>query len=132
MLRILNTFPVARLIGETTRHSVARLIGETTRHLWTRIKEHLEADKKSHIFTHLVNNETCKALSTENCFEIIDSASTSLRLKLKEPMYIIWKKSSPSKQQKHVSTSTTVYPSFKFFHFTLSFPVIPYSVLLSF
>ena len=51
-------------------------IGETTRHLSTRIKEHLETDKKSHIFAHLVNNETCKALSTENCFEIIDCAST--------------------------------------------------------
>ena len=51
-------------------------IGGTTRHLSTRIKEHLETDKKSHIFAHLVNNETCKALSTENCFEIIDSAAT--------------------------------------------------------
>ena len=54
-------------------------IGETTRHLSTRIKEHLETDKKSHIFAHLVNNETCKALSTENCFEIIDSASTPFK-----------------------------------------------------
>ena len=47
-------------------------IGETTCHLSTRITEHLKTDKKSHIFTHLVNNETCKALGTENCFEIID------------------------------------------------------------
>ena len=54
-------------------------IGETTRHLSTRIKEHLETDKKSHIFAHLVNNKTCKALSTENCFEIIDSASTPFK-----------------------------------------------------
>ena len=50
-------------------------IGETTRHLPTRIKEHLETEKKSHIFAHRVNNETCKALSTENCFEITDSTS---------------------------------------------------------
>ena len=54
-------------------------IGETTRHLSTRIKEHLETDKKSHIFAHLVNNKTCKALSTENCFEIIDSASSPFK-----------------------------------------------------
>ena len=54
-------------------------IGETTRHLSTRIKEPLETDKKSHIFAHLVNKETCKALSTENCFEIIDSASTPFK-----------------------------------------------------
>ena len=64
-------------------------IGEITRHLTTRIKEHLETDKMSHIFAHLVNNETCKALSTENCFEIIDSAATPFRLKLKEAMHII-------------------------------------------
>ena len=51
-------------------------IGQTTRHLSARIKEHLETDKKSHIFIHLVNNENCKALSTENCFEIINSTST--------------------------------------------------------
>ena len=83
-------------------------LGEATRHLSTRIKEHLETDKKSHIFAHLVNNETCKALSTENCFEIIDSASTPFRLKLKEAMHIIWKKLSLNKQQKHVSISIAV------------------------
>ena len=65
-------------------------------------------DKKSHIFPHFLNNETCKALSTENCFEIIDSASTPLKLKLKEAMHIIWKKLSFNKQQKHVSISITV------------------------
>ena len=83
-------------------------ISETTRHLSTRIKEHLETDKKSHIFAHLVNNETCKALSTENCFEIIDSVSTPFKLKLKEAMHIIWKKPSLNKQQKYVNISVTV------------------------
>ena len=67
-------------------------IGQTTRHLSARIKEHLETDKKSHIFAHLAINKTCKALSTENCFEIIDSASTPFKLKLKEAIHIIWKK----------------------------------------
>ena len=83
-------------------------IGETTRHLSTRIKEHLETDKKSHIFAHLVNNETCKAFSTENCFEMIDNASTPFKSKFKEAMHIIWKKPSLNKQQKHVSISITV------------------------
>ena len=64
-------------------------ISETTCHLSTRIKEHLEMDKKSHIFAHLVNNETCKALSTKNFFEIIDSSLLHLNFKLKEAMYII-------------------------------------------
>ena len=83
-------------------------IGETTRHLSKRIKENLETDKKSNIFAHLVNNETCKALSTENCFEIIESVSTPFKLKLKEAMHIIWKDPSLNKQQKHVSISITV------------------------
>ena len=83
-------------------------IGETIRHLSSRIKEHLETDKKSHIFECLVNDETCKAFSTENCFAIIDSAATPFRLKLKEAMHIIWKKPSLNKQQKHVSISITV------------------------
>ena len=72
-------------------------IGDTTCYLSTRIKEHLETDKNSHIFAHVVNNETCKALSTENYFEIIDSASTPFKLKLKEEMHIIWKKPSLNK-----------------------------------
>ena len=83
-------------------------IGETTRHLSTRITEHLEMVKKSHIFSHLVNNENCKALSTENCFKIIDSVSTPFKLKLKETMHITWKKPSLNKQQKHVSISITI------------------------
>ena len=83
-------------------------IGETIRHLSSRIKEHLETNKKSHIFERLVNDETCKAFSTENCFAIIDSAATPFRLKLKEAMHIIWKKPSLNKQQKHVSISITV------------------------
>ena len=83
-------------------------IGETTHHLSTRFKEHLETDKKSHNFANLVNNATYKALSTENCFEIIDSTATPFRLKLKEAMHIIWKKPSLNKQQKHVSISITV------------------------
>ena len=62
--------------------------------LSARIKEHLETDKKSYIFAHFVNNETCKALRTENCFEIIDSASNPFKLKIKKAMHIIWKKPS--------------------------------------
>ena len=68
----------------------------------------METEKKSNIFAHSHNNETYKALSTENCFGIIGSASTPLRLKLKKAMYIISNKPSLNKQQKHVSISITV------------------------
>ena len=74
----------------------------------TKIKEHLETDKKSHIFVHVVNNEIYKALSTKNCFEIIDSASIPFKLKLKEAMHMSWKRPSFNKQQKHVIISITV------------------------
>ena len=40
----------------------ASYIGETTRHLTTRIKEHLETNSKSHVFTHLNTNRNCKEL----------------------------------------------------------------------
>ena len=105
ILKFLKSFVVYKFVcpGCNTCYIV-----ETTRHLSTRIKEHLETDKKSHIFAHLVNNETCKALSTENCFEIIDSASTPFKLKLKEAIHIIWKRPSLNKEQKHVSISITV------------------------
>ena len=72
-------------------------IGDTTRHLSTRIKEYLETDKKFHIFAHLVNTETCKALITENCFEIIDSASTPFKGYLRYKM--ITSQNVPSKAQ---------------------------------
>ena len=97
-------------------------IGETTHYLSVNIKQHLETNKKSYIFAHLVNIETCKALSTENCFELIDSASIPFRLKLKEAMHIIWKKPSLNKQQNDVSISITVQSSLLFnyfFHFIL-------------
>ena len=72
----------------------------------------MEADKKSHNLEYLVNNETYKALSAENCFEIIiwnnNSTSDPFRLKLKEAMHITWTKPSLNKQYKHISISITV------------------------
>ena len=59
-------------------------IGETKRHLPTRIKEHLQTDTKSHILQHLNDNSKCRDLCDDNCFIIIDDASSSFRLKLKK------------------------------------------------
>ena len=50
---------------------------EGLKFIWKQIKSHI-------FFAHFVNNETCKALGTDNCLETIDSASTPFRLKLKE------------------------------------------------
>ena len=74
----------------------------------TRIEEHLDKDKKSHVFKHLDENRNCKNLSTPDCFNIIDSASSKFRLKLKEAIHITWTKPLLNRQLKHVSISITV------------------------
>ena len=53
-----------------------------------RIKEHLETDRKPHISKHLSTNRNFKELCETECFEIIDSAISSYRLRLKEVMHI--------------------------------------------
>ena len=86
----------------------ASYIGETARHLTTRIKEHLETDPKSHIFKHLDTNRKCKELCNAECFEIIDSATSSYRLKLKEGMDITWEKPPLNKEVRHITISITI------------------------
>ena len=83
-------------------------IGETKRHLPTRIKEHLQTDTKSHIIQHLNEYSNCKDLCDDSCFIIIDHASSSFRLKLKEALHIIWLKPVLNKQKNHVSITILV------------------------
>ena len=83
-------------------------IGETKLHLPTRINEHLVTDKKAYIFKHLLENSACKNVCDKNCFAIVDSASSSFRLKLKEALYITWLKANLNKQKEHVSITILV------------------------
>ena len=64
-------------------------VGETNRHLATRVREHLTSDKNSYIFQHINGLEVCRSLCSDNCFSILDTASTSFQLKIKEasPIY---------------------------------------------
>ena len=78
-------------------------VGETHRHLATRVREHLTSDKNSHIFQHIYGSETCRALYSENYFSILDTASTSFQLKIKESLHIGWEKPSLNKQVNHVN-----------------------------
>ena len=80
-------------------------VGETNRHLATRIREHLSSDKHSHIFKHLKNSENCRSLCSEDCFKILDSASSSFQLKIKEAMHILWEQPSLNSQVKHLNLS---------------------------
>ena len=80
-------------------------IGETITHFATRIREHVASDKHSHIFKHLRGSENCRSLCSEDCFKILDSASTSFQLKIKEAMHTLWEQPSLNSQVKHVNLS---------------------------
>ena len=82
-------------------------VGETYRHFDERVKEHL-TKKSSHIFQHLLKNDDCKKVCDKSCFEIIDSASSHFRLKIKEAMHIAWLKPELNKQVHHLAVSISV------------------------
>ena len=86
----------------------ASYVGETYRHISTRSHEHLETDKSSNIYQHLLKNPQCKLICDENCFSILDLARTKYTLKLKEGMHIKWLKPSLNKQVKYILTSILV------------------------
>ena len=71
----------------------------------TRTHEHLETDKSSNIYRHLLENPKCKSICDENCFSILDSARTKYTLKLKEGRHIKWLKPSLNKQAKCILPS---------------------------
>ena len=83
-------------------------IGETTRHLTTRIKEHLQSDKNSHVYKHIHESIGCYEKTDSNCFSILDSAPTQYQLRLKEAMHIQWQKPILNRQVKHVNLTITV------------------------
>ena len=74
-------------------------VGETTRPFSTRVREHLAVDKASHIFKHLQISERCRSLRSTDCFHILDHATTSFQLKIKEAIVIHIQKELPSLNQ---------------------------------
>ena len=83
-------------------------VGETNRHLATRVREHFTSDKNSHIFQHINGSEACRSLCSEDCFSILDTASTSFQLKIKEALHIGWEKPSLNKQVNHVNLTLSL------------------------
>ena len=77
-LNVCKTKSCKKYIGEMH-------IGETKRHLPTKIKE---TDAKSHILQHLDENLNCRDFFDDIFLIIIDHASSSFRLKLKEVLHI--------------------------------------------
>ena len=74
--------------------------GETTRNSSTRVRAHIFSDRTSHILKLLQNSEDCRTLCSNDCFSILDHASTTFELKIKEAIHIQWKK--PTLNHQHV------------------------------
>ena len=68
----------------------------------------LTSDKNSHIFQHINGSETCRSLCSEECFSILDTASTPFQLKIKEALHIGWEKPSLNKQVNHVNLTLSL------------------------
>ena len=60
-------------------------------------------DNKSHIFKHLNSTQTCFDSYNSLCFKIIDNADSKFDLKIKEPLYINWRKPNLNAQQNHLA-----------------------------
>ena len=69
----------------------AGCVSETTRHFSTCICEHMFSDRTSHTIKHLQSSEHCRILCSNDYFSILDYASTTFQLKIKEAIHIQWK-----------------------------------------
>ena len=76
-------------------------VGETSRHLSTRVYQHLHSDKNSHIYKHLKSSDKCRMSCCDNCFTVLDTASTYKHLKIKEALHIMLEKPLLNKQAKY-------------------------------
>ena len=76
-------------------------VGETSRYFSTRAREHLSCDKASYIFKHLQNSQHCRTLCSADCFHVLDHASSSSQLKLKETIHIQREQPSLNQQLHH-------------------------------
>ena len=83
-------------------------VGAATRHFSTRVREHLETDRASHIFKHLKGSKECRSASSLDSFAIIDQASSRFALKIKEAPHILWKKPTLNAQVKYVNLKLSV------------------------
>ena len=68
-------------------------VGETSRHLSTRIREHLNRDRTSHIFQHLLQSEACRNSCSAECFRPCPHVYGYFRIR---NFFVADSKSSPS------------------------------------
>ena len=58
-----------------------------------------------YIFKHLKSFDKCTKSCNDNCFAVLDTASTYTLLKMKEALYILWERPILNKQVKHLDIS---------------------------
>ena len=92
-----------------------------------RVLEHLLSDNTSHIFRHLHNSPQCRALCSDECFNILDHASTTFQLKIKEAIHIQWEKPTLNHQLYHVNLELSLKIHTLFCYYCLFCPI---SILL--
>ena len=66
-------------------------------------REHMVSDGTSHIFRHLYNSPQCRTRCSDECFSIVDHASKTFQLGIKEAIHIQWEQPTLSQQLHHVN-----------------------------
>ena len=89
VLRSLRSTIVYKLTGA---ESNSVYVGETSRHLSTRVRKDLLRNKISHVYKHLKSSSACREAWDKKCFAVLDSANTAYKLKIKEPLHIMWER----------------------------------------
>ena len=56
-----------------------------------------------------IPNKNSRTLCSDECFSILDHASTTLELKIKEAIYIQWKPPTLNRQLYHVNSKLSLY-----------------------
>ena len=82
--------------------------GATKESFKTRIEEHIKKDNKSHVFKDLHSSETCFDSYNCLCFKIIYKANSKLDLRIKEALYINWRKPNLNAEQNHLAPNLSL------------------------
>ena len=85
---------------------IAGITARTQKHVYHTCMEPTSA---SHIFKHLENSEQCHTLCSNDCFSILDHASATFQLKIKEAIHILWEKPTLNHQLYHVNLSNGLH-----------------------
>ena len=84
-------------------------VGQTCQHLATRIDQHFEKDKKTHIYQQLMSSQGCLDKCSKHWSSVLDTANTKHQLRIKESLYIIWLKPILNKQKQYQNITSLCF-----------------------